>query len=42
MTPHPLELYRVSGSHREVGIQMGELGAEQILSLIHINEPTRH
>ena len=30
MTPHPLELYRVKGSHREVGIQMGELGAEQI------------
>ena len=30
MTPHPLELYRVSGTHREVGIQMGELGAEQI------------
>jgi isopenicillin-N N-acyltransferase like protein len=31
VTPHPLELYRVKGSHREVGIQMGELGAEQIL-----------
>jgi len=30
MTPHPLELYRVSGTHREVGIQLGELGAEQI------------
>jgi isopenicillin-N N-acyltransferase like protein len=30
MTPHPVELYRVSGTHREVGIQMGELGAEQI------------
>ena len=30
MTPHPLELYRVSGTHHEVGIQMGELGAEQI------------
>jgi len=28
--PHPLELYRVKGSHREVGIQMGELGADQI------------
>ena len=28
--PHPLELYRVKGSHREVGLQMGELGAEQI------------
>jgi isopenicillin-N N-acyltransferase like protein len=30
VTPHPLELYRVKGSHREVGIQMGELGADQI------------
>jgi len=30
MTPHPLALYRVSGTHREVGIQMGELGEEQI------------
>jgi isopenicillin-N N-acyltransferase-like protein len=30
MTPHPLELYRVSGSHADVGFQMGELGAEQI------------
>jgi hypothetical protein len=30
MTPHPLELYRVSGTHRQVGIEMGELGAEQI------------
>jgi isopenicillin-N N-acyltransferase like protein len=30
VTPHPLELYRVAGSHRDVGIQMGELGADQI------------
>jgi isopenicillin-N N-acyltransferase like protein len=30
VTPHPLELYRVAGSHREVGVQMGELGAMQI------------
>jgi len=30
VTPHPLELYRIAGSHREVGVQMGELGAEQI------------
>ena len=30
MTPHPLELYRIAGSHREVGVQMGELGADQI------------
>ncbi len=30
MTPHPLELYRVAGTHHEVGIQMGELGAGQI------------
>jgi isopenicillin-N N-acyltransferase-like protein len=31
VTPHPLELYRVSGTHREVGIQMGELGSDQIV-----------
>lgn len=30
MPPHPLELYRVRGSHREVGLQLGELGADQI------------
>ena len=30
MTPHPIELYRVKGTHRTVGLQMGELGAEQI------------
>ena len=30
MTPHPIELYRLSGTHRTVGIQMGELGADQI------------
>jgi isopenicillin-N N-acyltransferase like protein len=30
VTPHPIELYRVSGTHHEVGIQMGELGADQI------------
>jgi isopenicillin-N N-acyltransferase-like protein len=30
VTPHPLELYRVAGTHHKVGIQMGELGAGQI------------
>jgi isopenicillin-N N-acyltransferase-like protein len=30
VTPHPLALYRVSGSHRQVGLQMGEVGADQI------------
>jgi isopenicillin-N N-acyltransferase like protein len=30
VTPHPLELYRVGGTHHKVGIQMGELGADQI------------
>jgi isopenicillin-N N-acyltransferase like protein len=30
VTPHPIELYRLSGTHHEVGIQMGELGADQI------------
>ena len=30
MTPHPLELYRLRGSHADVGVQMGELGADQI------------
>ena len=30
MTPHPLELYRIAGTHQEVGVQMGELGAHQI------------
>jgi isopenicillin-N N-acyltransferase like protein len=30
VTPHPLELYRIAGTHREVGVQMGELGANQI------------
>jgi isopenicillin-N N-acyltransferase-like protein len=30
VTPHPLELYRIAGTHREVGVQMGELGADQI------------
>jgi isopenicillin-N N-acyltransferase-like protein len=38
MTPHPLELYRVKGSHREVGLQMGELGADQIRrSVAHLD-----
>jgi isopenicillin-N N-acyltransferase-like protein len=31
VTPHPLELYRVKGTHREVGLQLGELAADQIL-----------
>lgn len=30
MAPHPLPLYRVRGSHREVGRQLGDLGADQI------------
>jgi isopenicillin-N N-acyltransferase-like protein len=28
--PHPIELYRLAGSHRDVGNQMGELGADRI------------
>ena len=34
MTPHPIELYRLSGTHHKVGIQMGELGADQIQRVI--------
>jgi isopenicillin-N N-acyltransferase like protein len=30
MPSHPLERYRVKGTHREVGLQMGDLGADQI------------
>ena len=30
MTPHPIERYLVQGSHREVGLQMGDLGSDQI------------
>ena len=34
MTPHPIELYRLSGTHRKVGIQMGELGTDQIQRVV--------
>jgi isopenicillin-N N-acyltransferase-like protein len=30
MTPDPIEVIRVAGTHREVGIQMGEWGRERI------------
>jgi hypothetical protein len=30
MTPAPIEVLRVSGTHREVGLQMGEWGRERI------------
>jgi isopenicillin-N N-acyltransferase like protein len=34
VTPHPIELYRLSGTHHKVGIQMGELGADQIRRVV--------
>ncbi len=30
MTPTPIELVRVQGTHREIGLQLGEAGREQI------------
>jgi isopenicillin-N N-acyltransferase-like protein len=30
VTPHPIPLIRVRGSHRDVGLQLGDLGADQI------------
>ena len=30
MTPTPIELVRVHGTHREIGLQLGEAGREQI------------
>ena len=31
MTPHTIPVYRVRGSHREIGQQIGDLGADKIL-----------